>query len=90
MTIAERLEAKNIRLSDCPFCGCKMSDFPLFDTLKPVHSEEYLMAKLEHGRFLGSDNGYAVNCPDCGATSGRDTSPEYACEKWNRRNNKGI
>ena len=81
MTIAERLESKNIRHSDCPFCGSRMSDFPLFDTLKPVHSEEYLMAKLEHGRFLGSDNGYAVNCPDCGATSGRDTSPEYACEK---------
>ena len=85
MTIAERLEAKGVTLDDCPFCGCKMSDFPLFMTLKPVHSEEYLMAKLEHGRFLGGDNGYAVNCPDCGATGSRDTSPEYACEKWNRR-----
>ncbi|MCM1315094.1 MAG: Lar family restriction alleviation protein [Prevotella sp.] len=85
MTIAELLEEQNIRLLDCPFCGCKISDFSLFITLKPVHSEEYLMAKLEHGRFLGSDNGYAVNCPDCGATSGRDTSPKFACKNWNRR-----
>lgn len=88
MTIAERLKEKNIQLLDCPFCGCKLSDFPLFMTVKPVHSEEYLIAKLEHGRFLGNDNGYAVNCPYCGATGSRDTSPEYACEKWNWRNSR--
>lgn len=85
MTIADRLETKGIRLSDCPFCGCKLSDFPLFMTVKPVHSEEYLMAKLERGHFLGGDNGYAVNCPYCGAAGGRDNIPEVACENWNRR-----
>lgn len=85
MTIEERLKGQSIRLSDCPFCGCKMSEFPLFMTLKPVHSEEYLMAKLEHGHFLGGDNGYAVSCPTCGAKGGRDTSPEVACKKWNMR-----
>lgn len=87
MTIIERLESKNVRLADCPFCGCKMSDFPLLMTLKPVHSEEYLMAELEHGRFLGNDNSYTVTCIRCGATGGKDTCPEVACKKWNRRTN---
>lgn len=85
MTIAERLEEQNVKLSDCPFCGCKLSDFPLFMTLKPVHSEEYLIAKLERGHFLGGDNGYAVKCPYCGASGGRDNLPFFACENWNRR-----
>ncbi|MDE6780953.1 MAG: Lar family restriction alleviation protein [Ruminococcus sp.] len=85
MTIAERLEAKGITLADCPFCGCKLSEYFLFTTVQPVHSEKYLIAKLEHGRFLGNDNGYAVKCPYCGAKGGTDTIPEFACEKWNRR-----
>lgn len=75
-------------LKPCPFCGTDLSDFPLVMILLPVRSEEYLMAKLSKGRFLGADNGYEVKCIQCGATGGSDTVPEIAVQKWNRRDKK--
>lgn len=85
MTIAELLKAKGIKIKDCPFCGCKLSDFPIIMILQTEHSEEYLLAKLNKGQFLGSENGYLVRCIHCGASGGRDTNPEQAVKKWNRR-----
>ncbi len=75
-------------LKPCPFCGTDLSDYPLIMVLKPVYSEEYLIAKLNKGHFLGGDNGYEVRCIKCGASGGRDTIPEVAVQKWNRRDKK--
>ena len=72
-------------IKDCPFCGCKLSEFPVVMILHPYRSEEYLMEKLKKGHFLGHDNGYVVDCIQCGACSGVDTTPELAIKKWNRR-----
>lgn len=85
MTLCDKLKSEGYVISDCPFCGYKLSQFPMFCVLKPIHSEEYLMAKLNKGHFLGGDNGYAVNCVGCGARGGSDTSPRVAIKKWNRR-----
>ena len=89
MAILERLTNKGIKIKDCPFCGCKLSDFPIVMILRPEHSEEYLLAKLNKGHFLGFDNGYLVRCIHCGASGGRDTCPEQAVKKWNRRAGNG-
>lgn len=72
-------------LKPCPFCGANLSDYPLVMILKPVYSEEYLIAKLNKGHFLGGDNGYEVRCIQCGASGGRDNIPEVAMQKWNKR-----
>lgn len=85
MTICEKIISEGYVISDCPFCGCKLSDFPMICILKPIHSEEYLIAKLNKGHFLGGDNGYAVHCIHCGAIGGSDTDPRTAIKKWNSR-----
>jgi hypothetical protein len=89
LTLCETLISEGYAISEnCPFCGEDLSAFPLFVILKPVHSEEYLIAKLNKGHFLGGDNGYEVRCIRCGASGGRDTSPREAINKWNNRTNK--
>ena len=86
MTLCEKLVSEGYAISaPCPFCGADLSQFPLFSLLRPVHSEEYLLVKLNKGHFLGGDNGYEVRCIKCGASSGRDTSPRVAIDKWNTR-----
>ncbi len=85
MTISERLQYKKVKIDDCPFCGCKLSEFPYVMIVQPVRSDEYLLAKLNKGDFLGGENGYHVHCINCGASGGRDTMPEVAINKWNRR-----
>ena len=37
-----------IDLKPCPFCGTNLSEFPKAMTVKPVRTDEYLLAKLEH------------------------------------------
>ncbi|MBQ3566802.1 MAG: Lar family restriction alleviation protein [Oscillospiraceae bacterium] len=85
MTISERLQSEKVKINDCPFCGCKLSEFPYVMIVQPVRSDEYLLAKLNKGDFLGGENGYHVHCINCGASGGRDTIPEVAINKWNRR-----
>lgn len=69
----------------CPFCGAVLKEFPMVMIIRPVRSEEYLRAKLEAGRFLGSDNGYQVNCIQCGAAGARGMSRLEAVSRWNHR-----
>lgn len=89
MTLCEKIISEGYTISNCPFCGFKLSEMPMVCVLRPVHSEEYLIAKLNKGHFLGSDNSYAVNCVGCGATGGWDTEPRNAIKKWNRRTDNG-
>lgn len=78
-------------LKPCPFCGTDLSSkfFPQVMTVRPVHSEEYLIAKLNKGHFLGSDNYYSVQCIQCGASGARGLTKEHAIEAWNRRADNG-
>lgn len=75
-------------IKPCPFCGEELSEFPDVMIVKPVHSEEYLKAKLEHGRFLGSDKYFAVHCVNCGAIGQRELDKETAIKLWNARSRK--
>lgn len=74
-------------LKPCPFCGCDLSKFPQVMTVKPVRTEEYLIAKLENKKIIGSDAGYNVFCVQCGCLGARGMSKEEAIESWNRRSN---
>ena len=78
-----------IELKPCPFCGTELTTqyFPQVMTVRPVHSEEYFIAKLNKGHFLGSDNYYNVVCIKCGATGARGVTKKVAIEAWNRRAN---
>lgn len=79
-------EAIAKELKPCPFCGAKLSEFPFYMIIQPVHSEAYLLAKLFKQRFLGNDNGFAVKCITCGSQGARGLTRQEAAEKWNRRN----
>lgn len=72
-------------LKPCPFCGEELSEFPVVMTVQPVRTEEYLIAKMEHEKIIGSDAGYNVFCVQCGALGARGMSKIEAIEKWNRR-----
>lgn len=72
-------------LKPCPFCGTALSEFPQVMTVKPVRSEEYLIAKMKANRILGSDVGYNVFCIQCGCLGARGASKEEAISKWNSR-----
>ena len=78
---------KSEELLPCPFCGTNLSDFPKVMTVKPVRSEEYLLAKLKAKKIIGSDAGYNVFCVQCGALGARGMSKEEAIKKWNMRKN---
>lgn len=75
-------------VSSCPFCGTELSEFPEVMTVKPVRSEEYLLAKLKGEKIIGSDAGYNVFCVRCGAIGPRGMSKEEAKANWNRRGKK--
>jgi hypothetical protein len=72
-------------VKDCPFCGTQLSDFPIIMTVLPVYTDEYLLAKLNKGHFLGSDNYFAVKCIQCGATGARGLDRVEAIKNWNKR-----
>lgn len=76
-------------LKPCPFCGSNLNDFPQVMTVPPVRTEEYLIAKLEHKKIIGSDAGYNVSCIKCGALGARGMSREEAINNWNRRADNG-
>lgn len=90
LRLCQILRNANVRLKPCPFCGCDMNAFPLVMTVKPLHSDEYLIAKLNKGHFLGSENGYAVMCPRCGGQGPSDTIVVFAVNKWNNRHKKQV
>lgn len=71
----------------CPFCGTDLSNFPIIMTVQRVHSDEYLIAKLERKHIIGSDADYAVHCIQCGAVGQRGRTRELAIRYWNRRAN---
>lgn len=77
-------------IKPCPFCGMDLSsdNYPQFMIARPVHSEEYLITKLNKGHFLGSDNYYNVQCIQCGATGRRGVTREKAIQYWNQRTDK--
>lgn len=75
-------------IKPCPFCGEKLSEYPEVMIVRPVHSEEYLKAKLERGHFLGSDNYFAVHCIHCGAIGRREVTKDFAIQLWNARSRK--
>ena len=69
----------------CPFCGTELKEFPKVMIVSPVHSEEYLLAKLNKGHFLGTDNWFNVVCIKCGATGARGLDRVQALTRWNER-----
>lgn len=79
-----------VKLKPCPFCGEDVNDYPLVMTLRPLYSEEYLLAKLNKGHFLGGENGWAVMCPRCCGQGSRDTDVILAVNKWNQRHKMKI
>lgn len=68
-------------LKPCPFCGSALNEFPQFMTVKPVRSEEYLLAKLKAKQIIGSDAGYNVFCVQCGCLGARGMTKEEAIKK---------
>ena len=72
-------------IQHCPFCGKDLSEFPEVMLVEPYRSEEYLMAKLQKGHFLGTDNGYSVRCIVCGGQGPIGMSKQEALDKWNLR-----
>lgn len=70
----------------CPFCGTELKKLPKIMIVPPVRSEEYLLEKLQNGRFLGSDNYFNVVCIQCGAIGPRGLDRIRAIENWNKRN----
>lgn len=88
LRLCQILRNANVKLKPCPFCGANINEYPLTMTIKPVHSEEYLLEKLKKGHFLGSSNHYVVKCPVCGAQGSSDTSVVFAVNKWNNQRKK--
>lgn len=76
---------REFNLEPCPFCGEDLNQFPTVMTVKPVRTEEYLIAKMQAERIIGSDAGYNVFCVRCGALGARGMCKEEASQKWNRR-----
>lgn len=74
-----------LKIKPCPFCGTDLSEYPKVMTVQPVRSDEYLLAKLEHKKIIGSDAGYNVFCVQCGCLGARGMSQEEAVTKWNKR-----
>lgn len=66
-----------------------MTEFPEIMAIPPVRTDEYLLAKIEHKKIIGSDAGYAVKCCKCGATGKRGMTRGEAAENWNMRANDG-
>lgn len=74
----------------CPFCGTDVKQYPVIMIVEPVHSEEYLLAKLNKGHFLGTDNWYHVRCIRCGSTGARGSNRKEALERWNERGHSRL
>lgn len=69
----------------CPFCGRELKKFPKVMVVVPVHSEEYLLAELNKGQFLGTDSWLHVQCIKCGASGARGLDEIEAIMRWNER-----
>ncbi|MBR3771638.1 MAG: hypothetical protein IKL07_05160 [Clostridium sp.] len=74
----------------CPFCGAQLKEFPMVMIVTPVHNEEYLLAKLNKGNFLGTDNWFHVHCIRCGSTGGRGQDRVEALIRWNERGHSAL
>lgn len=74
----------------CPFCGTELKEFPPIMTVVPVHSEEYLITKLNKGHFLGTDNWFHVRCVKCGASGARGLDRVEAITRWNERGHSSL
>lgn len=74
----------------CPFCGAELKEFPKVMIVIPVHSEEYLLAKLNNGNFLGTDNWFHVRCIKCGSTGARGVDRLEALTRWNERGHSTL
>lgn len=73
------------RPKPCPFCGTVLSTLPIFMTVPPACSDEYLQWKLDNKKILGTDNWFNVHCIQCGATGPRGLDRVQAIANWNRR-----
>lgn len=76
---------EDLKLKPCPFCGTELKEFPKVMIVRPVHSDEYLIAKIQKKMIIGSDSYYAVHCIQCGVVGKRGATKEEAIEAWNRR-----
>lgn len=74
----------------CPFCGTELKEFPKVMIVVPVHSEEYLLAKLNKKHFLGTDNWFQVQCIQCGSTGARGLNRVEALTRWNERGHSTL
>lgn len=74
----------------CPFCGAELKELPMVMIVVPVHSEEYLLAKLNKEHFLGTDNWFHVHCIQCGATGARGVDRVEALTRWNERGHSSL
>lgn len=74
----------------CPFCGTELKEYPMVMIVTPVHSEEYLLAKLNKQRFLGTDNWFHVHCIICGSTGARGLDRVEALTRWNERGHSSL
>lgn len=74
----------------CPFCGTELKKYPKIMIVIPVHSEEYLIAKLNKEHFLGTDNWFHVHCIRCGATGARGLDRVEALTRWNERGHSSL
>ncbi len=100
ISLAEYIESKEAPIKTqmaypieplpCPFCGTELNQFPKVMVVVPVHSEEYLLAKLKKGCFLGTDNWFHVQCVQCGATGARGPDRVEALTRWNERGHSAL
>lgn len=74
----------------CPFCGKELKEYPMVMIVVPVHSEEYLIAKLNKGLFLGTENWFNVRCIQCGASGARGLDRAEAIIRWNERGHSDL
>lgn len=74
----------NNSLKPCPFCGCKLNEYPKIMVIRREYEDAFVEYKHNKGDFIGT-NDYRVYCPRCGARGKSNPNKEKAFELWNKR-----